>query len=185
MNTFSSSGKNSSICLFGVAWKSTGNTIVSTYGFFLNSDIGINPGLFRRGEWGRGRIYPWLGECREQTCQITVHISALVARDEGPQWLSPMSQFTPQPPVTGYSVADLSLPALFSSAWRLLWYKHESILISWTSASVWPMEWLRGSFSHFSVDKLYLAVLITRAGHNWSVLPLHKTCFFPRNARLQ
>lgn len=50
LNTFSSSGKNNCNHLFTVAWNSTGNTIVSTHRFFLNSDIGINPGLFRKGK---------------------------------------------------------------------------------------------------------------------------------------
>lgn len=84
LNTFSSSVKNNCNHLFTVAWNSTRNTIVSTHRFSLNSDIGINPGLFRKGKCERGKTYPWSCECK-QTCKITVLISAFVTRDEGSQ----------------------------------------------------------------------------------------------------
>lgn len=125
LNIFSSTGKNNCLCLFTVAWNWTGNTIVTTYRFFLNSDTGMNPALFRRGKWERGRIYLCPCECRDQTCQITVHIYALTT-GEGSWCQSPISQRTPQPPAIGYSEVGLSLPASPLHQ-DFFWYKHINI----------------------------------------------------------
>lgn len=100
-NTFSSSGNNNCICLFPVAWDSTGNTIVSTHRFFLDSDTGIKPGLFRKWERENISLAMWVW-------RTVRSLSALAARDEGSQCLSPTFQLTPKPPVPGYAGGDLS-----------------------------------------------------------------------------
>lgn len=56
LNIFSSPGKNNCMCLFIAACNWTGNTIATPQRFFLNSHIGMNPRVFRRGKWDKENI---------------------------------------------------------------------------------------------------------------------------------